>query len=316
MDEKREMESGVFEGIEIGIGTWAWGDRLVWGYGDQYSDNEIEQSFHEAVTNGIRFFDTAEVYGQGKAEKFLGQLLPTAGVDIRIASKIMPFPWRLGKSALRKALNGSLQRLRNKKVDLYQMHWPLPPVSVENWMDQMADVYADGLISAVGVSNYDLDQVKMAQTALDKRGIRLASNQVEYNLLERRIEKNGLMEYCAANGIKLIAYSPMAMGILSGKYTPENPPKGTRAAQYNRQVLEKIQPLIKLLKGIGQDHEGKTAAQVAINWVICKNALPIPGVKNVNQVEQNVGAIGWKLTEQEVDKLNASSDAVNEAILN
>jgi len=117
---------------------------------------------------------------------------------------------------------------------------------VETWMNRMADLVEEGLIGGIGVSNYTLEQTVASNETLKKRGLKLASNQVEYHLLERRIESNGLMEYCNAEGIKLIAYSPMAMGVLTGKYTPENPPKGTRAAQYNREYLLKIQPLLKL----------------------------------------------------------------------
>lgn len=314
MDSQQRTPSSVFKDIEIGIGTWAWGDRLVWGYGNQYSAAEVEESFKAAIDNGFKFFDTAEVYGQGKSEKFFGQLLPGVEEKIKIATKIMPYPWRIGKEALRKALTASLKRLGLAKVDLYQIHWPMPPVSVESWMGQMADVYDEGLVSAVGVSNYNLELTKRANDALQKKGISLASNQVEYHLLERRIEKSGLLDYCNANGIKVIAYSPLAMGILSGKYTPDNPPKGTRGGQYNRSLLNKIQPLIKVMKGIGMDHNGKTASQVAINWVIAKHTLPIPGAKNVNQVEQNAGAIGWHLTEQEVTRLDELSDEISKTI--
>jgi len=320
MNQEREMEAmpikknPIFDGIEIGIGTWAWGDRLVWGYGNQYSANDVEESFHAAIANGIRFFDTAEVYGQGKSEKFIGQLLPTAKQEVKIATKIMPFPWRLAKDALKKALQGSLGRLNVSSVDLYQVHWPMPPVSIESWMNQMADAYAEGKIKAIGVSNYDVEQTKRAADALIKKGLTLASNQVEYHLLERRIEKNGLMDFCNRNGIKVIAYSPLAMGILSGKYTPDNPPKGTRSTHYNRALLEAIQPLIKLMKSIGMDHDGKTAAQVAINWVISKGALAIPGAKNIGQVEQNAGSIGWHLTEVEIGKLDDASDQVSKIL--
>lgn len=311
MQENPQTEKSILESISMGIGTWAWGDRLVWGFGNQYSDKDIRETFFSALENGITFFDTAEVYGQGKSEKFLGQFIKTAKKEILVATKIMPYPWRLAKDALRKALRGSLQRLGLPKVDLYQVHWPMPPVSIESWMTQMADVYADGLIRAVGVSNYDLEQTKRAADALSKCGIRLASNQVEYHLLERRIEKNGLMDYCKTNGIKVIAYSPLAMGVLSGKYTPENPPKGTRSAHYNRGLLQTIQPLIKLLKGIGLDHDGKTAAQVAINWVIAKGTLAIPGAKKIGQIEQNAGSVGWSLTEEEIRRLDETSDQVS-----
>ncbi len=301
----------IFDGVEIGIGTWAWGDRFVWGYGNKYREEDIIQAFHESIENKIVFFDTAEVYGQGKSESFLGKLIPGSQVSVKVATKIMPFPWRLGKNALRSALNGSLSRLRLEKVDLYQMHWPLPPVPVERWMEQMVGVLQEGLIRAIGVSNYDLEQTKRSVTELKKHGMDLASNQLEYHLLERRIEKNGVMDYCQQNGIKVIAYSPLAMGILSGKYTPENPPKGARASQYSTSFLSKIQPLIKLLKRLGQDHDGKTASQVALNWVICKGALPIPGAKNAKQAGENSGAIGWRLTNMEVQQLDEMSESVS-----
>jgi aryl-alcohol dehydrogenase-like predicted oxidoreductase len=299
-----------FSGEEIGIGTWAWGDRFVWGYGHGYHEPEVKSAFQEAISNGITFFDTAEVYGRGKSESLLGRLLPTSKEPVKVATKFMPFPWRLGGHALRGALLASLERLGLKKVDLYQIHWPLPPVSVESWMRQMAEVHAEGLIDAIGVSNYDLEKIKAAGEALAKAGLRLASNQVEYHLLDRKIEKNGLMQYCNENGIKIIAYSPLAMGMLSGKYTPENPPKGARAAQYPAELLARIQPLIRLLKKIGQEHEGKTAAQVALNWVICKDTFPIPGAKNARQVADNCGATGWRLTPAEIGLLDEMSDKV------
>ena len=191
------------------------------------------------------------------------------------------------------------------------MHWPSKPLPVETWMNQMAEVSEEGLIGAIGVSNYNLGQTIKSVEALGKRNLKLASNQLEYHLLERRIEKNGLMQYCFENGIKVIAYSPLAMGMLSGKYTPENPPKGPRASQYSRELLARIQPLIRLLKKMGQDHDGKTASQVALNWVICKGALPIPGAKNAKQAAENAGAVGWKLSDEEVNELNEMSDKVS-----
>ena len=305
-----EQPHKIFKDIEIGIGTWAWGDRLVWNYGQGYTDQDIQAVFDSALENGIRFFDTAEIYGQGKSESFLGKLMKTTDQPVTIASKFMPYPWRFGKDSLRKALNASLKRLDLPKVQLYQIHWPLPPVPVRVRMEQMLEVQQEGLIEAVGVSNYDLSQTLEAHRVLSDGGSRLASNQVEYHLLERRIEKNGLLQQCTDLGIKIIAYSPLAMGILSGKYTPENPPSGVRASQYNRAFLERIQPLIKTMKKIGMSHDGKTASQVAINWVICKGALPIPGAKNANQLEQNVGSTGWRLSEEEVNLLDELSDSV------
>ncbi len=311
MSKSIDNTNSVFSNIEIGIGTWAWGDRFVWGYGNKYKEQDVIEAYQESIRNNIFFFDTAEVYGQGKSESFLGKLIPETTVSVKIATKMMPFPWRLGKHALLRALKGSLERLGLSKVDLYQVHWPIPPFSVEHWMDQMAEVHDKGLIGAVGVSNYDLEKTSRSVEALKKANLNLASNQVEFHLLERRIEKNGLMQYCIANNIKVIAYSPLAMGVLSGKYTPENPPKGARASQYSRDLLLRIQPLIKLLKRIGLDNDGKTASQVAINWVICKGALPIPGAKNAKQAAENAGSVGWRLSEGEVKELDEVSERVS-----
>ena len=302
----------IFTGIQLGIGTWAWGDKLVWGYGNSYSEADIREAFKVCVGGGVRFFDSAEVYGQGKAETILGELCAQEDEEFVTATKMMPFPWRLFHNSLKFALQNSLRRLRVNQVQLYQMHWPLPPVKVDTWMDRMAEVVDAGMVKAVGVSNYNLEQTITAHEALKKRGLRLASNQVEYHLLERRIEQNGLMEYCLEEGIKIIAYSPLAMGILTGKYTPENPPAGTRAAQYNRSYLEKIQPLIKTLTRIGNDADGKSAGQVAINWCIQKGTLPIPGVKNAAQAVQNLGAIGWQLDAEEMALLDEVSLAVTQ----
>ena len=147
----------------------------------------------------------------------------------------------------------------------------------------------------------------MRLSTLSKHNIPLASNQVEYHLLNRTAEKSGLLKRCQELGIRLIAYSPLAMGLLTGKYSPTNPPPGMRAGKY-ASVLKDIQPLTKLLTTIGQDLGGKSAAQVAINWCICKGALPIPGAKNVHQAQMNAGAAGWRLSEAQVNQLDDASD--------
>lgn len=301
----------VLKDFDMGIGTWSWGDRLVWGYGHGYSTEDVRQAFDASLAAGIRLFDTAEVYAQGKSEQFLGEFLKTTDQKLYIATKFMPYPWRFTRGALLRALRGSLKRLGVAQVDLYQIHQALPPVNPETWMSAMADAVQSGLIREVGVSNYDRSWMQRSYDALAREGIPLASNQVEYSLLERKVEKNGLLKHCQELGVKLIAYSPMAMGLLTGKYTPENMPSGIRGTRYNRRYFERMTPLMTLIKRIGSDHAGKTPAQVALNWVICKGALPIPGAKNPTQAEQNAGALGWQLSEAEVAALDEASDAVN-----
>lgn len=299
--------------FELGLGTWQWGDRFFWGYGRGYAEAELKEAFDATVAAGITLFDTAEVYGQGQSEKFLARFIREArfqdGQKPYLATKFLPLPWRLTKGQFRRALQNSLRRLELEAVDLYQIHWPFPPVSIETWMEAMADAAEAGLVRAVGVSNYNLEQTRRAFAALQKRGLPLVSNQVPYSLLNRRNEHNGLLALCHALDVRFIAYSPLEQGLLTGKYTPQNPPPGIRSQRY-RNLLARIQPLLTALRQIGEAHGGKTPAQVALNWCLCKGTLPIPGAKNAKQAAQNAGALGWRLTWEEVARLDRVSDEV------
>ncbi len=308
------MQSDIPESIqflyenEIGLGAWSWGDRTVWNYGKGYTDDDIEAGFRISIDNGVRFVDTAEIYGNGRSERLLGQFLKNTETPIIIATKFFPLPWRWTKGNVTRALRGSLERIGLDRVDLYQIHWPSPLIPIETYVEGLAAAHRLGLTRAVGVSNYDKTQMQRAYTVLSKHEIPLASNQVEFHLLNRSAEKNGLLKRCQELGIRLIAYSPLAMGLLTGKYGPENPPPGMRAGKYGG-ILKDIQPLLRLLTNIGQDLGGKSAAQVAINWCICKGSLPIPGAKNVQQAEMNAGAAGWRLSEAQIRTLDEASDS-------
>jgi aryl-alcohol dehydrogenase-like predicted oxidoreductase len=293
--------------IEIGLGAWAWGDRIVWNYGRGYTDVDIEAGFKVSLENGVNFVDTAEIYGNGRSERLLGQFIKNSDQPVLVATKFFPLPWRWTSGSVTRALSASLERLGIEQVDLYQTHWPSPIVPIETYMEGMASAYRLGLTRAVGVSNYNKHQMQRAYTVLSKYDIPLASNQVEYHLLDRSVEKNGLLARCQELGIRLIAYSPLAMGLLSGKYSPETPPSGMRAAKYGA-LLKGIQPLLRLMTEIGQDLGSKSPAQIALNWCICKGVLPIPGAKNFAQAQMNAGAIGWRLTPEQVAALDAASD--------
>jgi aryl-alcohol dehydrogenase-like predicted oxidoreductase len=296
----------------LGIGIWSWGDRIYWGYGRDYGEADIKEAFETCIQAGINFFDTAEAYGQGRSERllgqFLGQMPPEVSASVIVATKFFPYPWRLRGGSLKGALRDSLKRLERSKIELYQIHQPFPPVSIETWAPVLADVLDEGLADSVGVSNYNANQMRRAHTVLIKRGFFLTSNQVEYNLLNRRIEKNGLLALCQDLGITCIAYGPIAQGVLSGKYTSQKPLTGLRGGRYPVRLLNRVEPLIHLLREIGSAHDGKTPAQVAINWVMCKGAVPIPGVKNIQQAHENIGALGWRLQEDEVAALDEASD--------
>ncbi|MBI1792816.1 MAG: aldo/keto reductase [Chloroflexi bacterium] len=293
----------------MGLGAWAWGDRVVWQYGRGYTDEDIRQAFQTSIAEGVRFIDTAEVYGSGRSERLTGQFVKETDQPVLIATKFFPMPWRLTKNSIRAALTRSLERLGVETVDLYQIHWPSPLLSPETAMEGMSICVEKGMTRTVGISNFDQSAMLRAYSTLSRHNIPLASNQVHFSLLNRTVEKNGLLARCKELGVRLIAYSPLEMGMLTGKYTSENPPTGTRGASYGN-LLKKIVPLLKLMTEIGQDHGGKSNSQVALNWCICKETMPIPGAKNAAQAYQNAGALGWKLTADEVAKLDEASDEV------
>ncbi len=282
----------------------------MWGYGRDYGESDVKAAFEASVAAGIDFFDTAEIYGNGRSEKMLGEFIRQSHRQVVVATKFFPFPWRLRRNDLVSALRRSLDRLGLEQVDLYQVHWPFPPFPVETWMSAMADAVQAGLTRAVGVSNYSPEQTRRAYEALAKRGIPLASNQVQYSLIHRQPERNGLVETCRELGVSIIAYSPIAQGLLTGKYTPDKPPPGMRGFRVGRQYLARLQPLVALLHKIGEEHGGKTPGQVALNWLLCKGTVPIPGAKNARQAQENAGALGWQLTESQIAELERLSDQI------
>lgn len=288
----------------LGIGTWAWGDALYWG---RWNRDDLRAAFETSVAAGVNLFDTAEIYGMGQSEKLVGEFMHNNS-KLVVATKFFPFPWRFFRGNLLAAARGSLKHLAVRQIDLYQIHYPIPPMPIDTWVAAMADAVEAGLVKLVGVSNYTARQTRRAHLLLSRHNIPLTSNQVQYSLLARGPERSGLLQTCRELGVTLIAYSPLAQGVLSGKYTPDHPLPGVRGWRYSRGYLRRVQPLISLLREIGQGHGGKTPAQVAINWTICKGALPIPGVRNKRQAEESIGALGWMLTQDEMAALDSASD--------
>ena len=297
-------------GIEvtpIGFGTWAWGDSLFWGYGKDYGEIELRKAFQAAVNKGITFLDTAEVYGLGKSEELLGKFIKETNATTQIATKYMPLPWRFRKEDVADAVTASLKRLKMPSIDLYQVHFPAPSfLSQSGLMNALADEVEQGRIKAVGVSNYNAEQLREAHQLLARRGVPLAVNQMRYSLITREIETNGVLAAARELGVTILAYSPLAQGLLTGKYTASNPPTGARSLDRRFQAagLIKLQPVLAKLYELGEKYS-KTPAQVALNWLISQpGVIPIPGIKTAAQVEQNAGALGWELSAAEVGELS------------
>ncbi len=299
----------------LAIGTWAWGDSLFWSYGKDYGPEQLKGAFEAALAAGVNFFDTAEIYGLGESERLLGQFIQQADRPVQIATKYFPLPWRFGAQAVHDTLTASLQRLHLEQVTLYQVHWPFDFfMGQPTLMQALATEVKRGRIQAVGVSNYSAEQMRTAHQLLSDQGVPLAVNQVPYSLLTRQIEQNGILARARQLGITLLAYCPLAQGLLTGKYQPDRPQAVTGARRldprFSQKGLEKIAPLINLLEQIGQNH-GRTPAQVALNWLISQgNVIPLPGAKNAEQVKQNAGALGWSLATAEREQIDRVSRAV------
>ena len=293
----------------LGLGTWSWGDSLFWQYGGAYGADEVRAAFDTSLSAGVNFLDTAEVYGLGKSEELIGQFMKESEQDVIVATKYMPLPWRFGAQAVADALTASLKRLKLPSVALYQVHWPFDFfMSQETLMNALADEVEQGRIKAIGVSNYSAKQMREAHSHLTARGIPLAVNQMQYSLLHRNIETNGVLEAAQNLEVAILAYSPLAQGLLTGKYTvgSDLQPAGARRLdpKFSKKGLQKIEPVLAALKSIGEAH-GKTQVQTALNWLITKgNVVPIPGAKNAKQAEQNAGALGWEITETEREQLD------------
>lgn len=302
----------------IGIGTWAWGDRTMWGYGRGYGEDAVAGAFRAALDEGINWFDTAELYGGGMSERLLGQFLAAEGrgPHVVVATKFMPYPWRLRRRSLLDALRRSLARLGLARVDLYQIHWPYPPVPIETWMEALVEAYREGLIRAAGVSNYSADQMRRAHEALARHGVPLASNQVHYSLLHRTPERNGLLAACRELEVTLIAYSPLEMGLLGGRYGRTSPPPGLRGRLVRASgALGKTEAVVGLLREIGQAH-GASPSQVALAWLLARGVVPIPGAKEAAQARANAQAARVRLSRDEVTALDeASGGAAPEGVV-
>ncbi|MBV9546875.1 MAG: aldo/keto reductase [Chloroflexi bacterium] len=290
---------------ELGVGTWEWGDRAVWGYGSEYGASEVRAAFDAALGCGIRLFDTAEIYGSGESERLVGGFIRESGATVAVATKFFPYPGRLFvRGSLLRALESSLERLGLDHVELYQIHWPLPLANTV-WADELAAAVESGLTRRVGVSNFGPRKMRKMHAALLRRGVQLSTNQVQYSLLHRGPEQDGLLRACEELGVQVIAYSPLAQGLLGGRYSPDNPPPLRRRVQAGGK-LQNAWRTLPTVREIAHTRNW-TPAQVALNWVICHGAIPIPGAKSAEQARENAGALGWRLSADEVDQLDRVS---------
>ena len=300
----------------MGCGTWAWGNRFLWGY-TQEMDPQLQAVFDYCVSHGVTLFDTGDSYGtgrlNGRSESLLGKFAAaytgTNQAQICLATKLAAYPWRLTRGSMVKACQASAQRL-GRNVDLVQLHWST--ANYASWqegalLDGLADLYDQKLVKGVGLSNFGPKRLRKIYPRFHDRGIPIATLQVQYSLLSTYpVTELGIQETCNELGIRLIAYSPLCLGILTGKYRDRSQvPKGPRGFLF-RQLLPGVQPVLQTLDAIAHTRQ-KTMAQVALNWCLGKGCIPIPGARTLTQAQSNIGALGWQLDAGEIAELDTAA---------
>jgi aryl-alcohol dehydrogenase-like predicted oxidoreductase len=312
---KRKLGRTEIEITPIGLGMMEFsGGGGLMGFAFPVIDQEAKNEAVKAgLDGGVNWFDTAELYGKGVSEKSLSTALKVAGVkdnEVIIATKWWPMFRTAGN--IPKTIGDRLRFLDGYSIGLYQIHQPFGFSSPEAEMDAMAGLVKAGKIRSVGISNFSADQMRRAHRQLQKYGLPLASNQVEYSLLNRGIEKNGILDTARELGVTIIAYTPLASGLLTGKYH-KNPELLEKKSFFWRSRLkgglEKSRTLVGALEEIGTRYN-VTAAQVALNWLIYANGdtvVTIPGVTKASQAVESAGAMKFKLTADEISHLDEIS---------
>jgi aryl-alcohol dehydrogenase-like predicted oxidoreductase len=329
--EKRDLGNSGLKVPALGLGTMTWGEKRL-GYDKTFSFGDIFQVYQTCLDAGFNFFDTAAIYGKGESERLLGECYRRDGRQIIIATKVAPNSMltpsikRVCPHTTLKELDRSLERLGVDCIGLYQLHMPPAKAKLDIYMDLLAKAVQAGKIRAIGVCNFTAPLIQQAHTRLANHGLPLASAMVGYNLLRRNPEKNGVLDTCRELNIALVAYAPLAEGILTGKYRSgtEKIPLSYKLLLYLEQLnllketkhplpilrrlfgkprntdFKRLEPLFVQMETIANTHQ-KTIAQVAMNWLLSQDAhiIAIPGVKNLRQVKENIGTLGWQLTGEE-----------------
>ena len=293
----RFVEVGGARMSVVGLGTWQFGST-EWGYGGDYAREEAVKIVHRALELGINLIDTAEIYAFGKSERIVGEAIRGRRGDVFIATKLFPIglPFQVAPRA-----RASARRLGIDRIDLYQQHWPSPLFPAGPTMARMKRLVDQGLIGHVGVSNHSLHQWQAAESAF---GGPVLSNQVQFSLLKRGPERE-LVPWAQQNGRVVMAYSPLAQGLLSGRYLTQAPRNFRRIRpEFSASARTRLGPLINALREIGARH-GATETQVALAWLIRKpNVVVIPGASSVRQLEQNAAAADVELSDEDAARLS------------
>ncbi len=318
MATRRGLGRTGLEVTPVGLGCWQFsaGKGLAGRYWEVLAQPVMNEIVRVSLEGGINWFDTAEMYGNGASERALAAALAAAGKangDVLVATKWFPLFRTAG--SIKATIDTRLSCLAPFGIDLHQVHQPAGFSSVEAEMAAMADLVAEKKIRAVGVSNFNAARMRRAHAALAARGLPLASNQVRYSLLDRRIESNGAMAAAKELSVTIIAYSPLAQGVLTGAYHDDpayirrRPGPRKLMGSFRSKGLERSRPLIEELKRIAAAH-GATPSQVALAW-LCRfhgdTVVVIPGASRPSQAVENLGAMDLALSKRELERIDELS---------
>ena len=317
---KRRLGKTDIEITPIGLGCWqlAQGGSAMGRFWSQLTSAQIAEIVGTALKGGIGWFDTAEIYGNGSSERSLSASLEGLGVkpgSVVVATKWFPL-FRTARS-IGATIDTRIACLGRYPVDLHQIHQPLSFSPVPAQMREMAKLLRAGKIRSIGVSNFSARAMEAAHAALAAEGIPLASNQVRFNLLDRRIESNGTLEAAKRLGVTIIAYSPLAQGVLSGRFH-QDPGSAAKISTMRRMMgrlgaasLARSRPLVEELVAIGRAH-GVSASQVSLAWTVRfhgDSVVAIPGASRPEQAEQNAAAGELALSPKDLARINELSRA-------
>jgi aryl-alcohol dehydrogenase-like predicted oxidoreductase len=293
----------------IGLGTNKWGVP-------EKNKEEIFQTFRTALDVGIDFVDTAELYTSGRSERLIGEFTHRDTRRVVICTKFAPLPTRMSAGRVLAALDASLERLGAESIDVYLVHFPFALLSTRSLMQALAKAVRMGKIRAVGVSNYGAKQMRMAATYLAQHGIPLAANEVQYSVLHRKPEMNGVLDACRELNVALIAYFPLGAGLLSATEAsdPSRQHKRRMSRLAERMITggsgtsEQRATLAETLQRAALSHGG-TASQVALNWLLQRDehVIAIPGATSAAHVRENAEALQWSLRPEEFAVIDQAS---------
>ena len=290
--------------IRFGVGTWAWGDRLLWDYGHEYGKSDITAAFRRYINDGIRFFSTSPSFAEGDSERILGDFNAHTQAELFIASKYVPRIWHLRRSDFLESLKQSLLRLGITKLDILEICPPVGRMTISRLAECAAEAVDLGLIAQVGLSGFDAQQIDTFNEAFSRYGFSIACLETPYNLLDRSIETNGILRICQTLNIRILAQQPLAMGLLTGKYDADAPSSGSRRQMMMRYHTPRLDILLRTMNHIGLENNGKNCAQVALNWVMNKGIVPIPGTKSLSQAIENGQTPQWAMTPEQMNLLD------------